>query len=147
MNEKLEINPGESIGPYKLGMSRNEVWSCYRYPITCFYKTDKSKFRTDSIELLGIHVHYDEDEKCNFIELWFPIKYNSPVGLLQGIEVTGMNMSDVATLIDMLGINATKDTYGFESKESGIGFYCHNYDDEQSKLDGVYISNANSKNS
>ncbi len=63
MNEILEIVPGKSIGPYQLGMSRQEVWGQYRYPITCFYKTDESIHRTDDIESLGIHIHYDKRRK------------------------------------------------------------------------------------
>jgi len=79
MKENLEIIPGKSIGSYQLGMSRQDVWAQNRYPVTCFYKTEKSFQRNDDIELLGIHVHYNENEKCNFIEAWTQVQHNKLV--------------------------------------------------------------------
>lgn len=139
MNENLEIIPGKSIGSYQLGMSRQDVWAQNRHPVTCFYKTEKSIQRTDDIELLGIHVHYDENEKCNFIEAWTQVQYNKPVLKIKGISLNGQSMGDIHSLSEVLPFSFEKSDSGFESSEAGIGFYCHNYESEDSLLDGVYI--------
>ncbi|GEM_PF-5244335 len=43
-------------------------------------------------------------------------------------------------------MDITLDQYdsGLESQAHGIGFYCHNYESDESKLDGVYIMNKKS---
>ena len=147
MNEILEIVPGKSIGPYRLGMSRQEVWAQYRYPIICFYKTDESIYRTDDIEILGIHVHYDENEKCDFIEAWAQVQHNKPILKIKNVSLNGQNMGDIQTLCEMLPFNFEKYDSGFESRDTGIGFYCHEYESEESLLDGVYVMNNKENNS
>jgi hypothetical protein len=147
MNENLEIMPGKSIGTYRLGMSRQDVWAQNRCPITCFYKTETSIQRTDDIELLGIHVHYDENEKCNLIEAWTQVQYNKSLLMIEAISLNGQSMGDIQSLCEMLPFNFDKLDSGFESNEAGIGFYCHDYESEDSLLDGVYIMYPSEKNS
>ncbi len=139
MSEILEIVPGKSIGPYRLGMSRQEVWSQNRYPINCFYKSKKSIYRTDNIKLLGIYIFYDENERCNFIEASTRVQHNDPVLTIKDISLKKQNMADIQALCEMLSPTFTKNTYGFESKKIGLGFYCHNYENEESPLDGVSV--------
>ena len=143
MNETLNIQVGHSIGPYLLGMARNEVWSQFRYPITSFYKTNESKYRTDDISLLGIHVHYNENEKSEFIEAWTSVQYNTPKLIIEGVLLNGQSMKDIKALCELLPYTFEPNDCGYHSKE-GIGFYCHNFDSEDSFLDGVYIQRKRS---
>lgn len=143
MNEILNIQVGHSIGPYSLGMARTEVWSQFRYPITSFYKTDESTFRTDDISLLGIHVHYNQSEKVDFIEAWTNVQYNKPKLIIEGMNLIGHTMKDIKALCELLPYNFELNDYGYQSQE-GVGFYCHNFDSEDSILDGVYIEKKTS---
>ncbi len=128
-------------------MTRKEVWVQYRYPITCFYKTEESIHRTDDIELLGIHVHYDENEKCNFIEAWTEVQYNKPILKIDEVSLNGQDMGDIQTFCEMLPFNFEKYDSGFESREKGVGFYCHDYESEDSLIDGIYVMYPNEKSS
>ena len=147
MNEILEIFAGKSVGSYQLGMTRKEIWSKHRCPINCFYKTNESKHRTDAIDLLGVHVHYDDVEKSTFIEAWTKVEYNNPVLKIEDMILNGQTMSDVSSLCELLPYTFQKNDYGFESVDAGIGFYCHNYESESSLLDGVYIMKTNNQES
>ena len=139
MNELLVVKAGISIGPYKIGMNRTEVWSKSRYPITSFYKTDASIQRTDDITLLGIHVHYDEDGRSNFIEAFTSVKYNSTVLEIEELVINGQCMKDIFALTELLPYSFKKNDYGYESKTAGVGFFCHDFEGPNSLVDGIYI--------
>lgn len=138
-NGILEIMPGISIGPYMLGMPKQEVWDKFRYPITCFYKTKESIHRSDHIEDLGIDIHYDDNEKCILIEAWTQIKNKKTIVKIGDVTLNGQTMGDVKILCDKLPYSFQKHDYGFESMDKRIGFHCYEYESEDSLLDGVFI--------
>jgi hypothetical protein len=59
----LEIQPGRSIGPFALGMSRDDVEALNFAPMEPF--TDGSGAELTE---LGIKLHYDESGRCRRIE-------------------------------------------------------------------------------
>jgi competence protein CoiA len=137
-NGIINILSGISIGPYALGMPKTEVWKQFRYPITCFFKSEEATYRSDSITHFGIDIHYDGQEKCNLIEAWTQMGNNTIVRVLD-TTLNGMTMRDVKTLCDRLPYNFEKKFFGFESIDKRIGFYCHEYESEDSLLNGVYV--------
>jgi hypothetical protein len=56
-------------------------------------------------------------------------------------------MGDIQSLCEVLPFRFEKSDSGLESSEAGIGFYCHDYESDDSLLDGVYIMYPNEKNS
>lgn len=63
MGERYEIIPGESIGPFRLGMTREEVEKLNIHPIEMFRDSSGADFPS-----VGVKVHYDESGKCTGIE-------------------------------------------------------------------------------
>lgn len=145
MPYNLPVILGKSIGAFALGMSRNEIWSQTKRPITSFYKTPDSKFRADDISLLGVHVHYEGDkELCSTIEAWTEVQYNKTLITIDGFVVNGTSMKDIKEWAFCMDVVLEQYGSGLESREHGIGFYSHDYGSDDSKVDGVYIMGAKS---
>jgi tetratricopeptide (TPR) repeat protein len=63
MDECYEIVPGESIGPFKLGMTRDEIEGLNIRSMENFEDNTGARF-----PLLGVKVFYDPSGRCNEIE-------------------------------------------------------------------------------
>ena len=55
------------------------------------------------------------------------------------VVLNGQNMGDIKILCEKLPYTFQKSDSGFESIDKRIGFYCHEYESEDSLLDGVYV--------
>ena len=140
MNEKFQIIPGESVGPFKLGMSREEVQSINRSPIKSYYAQSWSKFRTDSFELLGIQCSYDESEKLDEIVAFMKIEYNTVSFFLEGECFNAYSMSDVKKVIPIIcDENVVESDWGFELPQSGIMFGADIAESEDKRLEFISI--------
>lgn len=58
--------------------------------------------------------------------------------MLDGVCLNNLTMRDVTSFCEFLPVEFKKYDSGYEST-SGLGFYCHDYESEDSTLDGVYI--------
>lgn len=140
MAEKLSVIPGTSIGPFRIGMTRGEIWDLTRRPITSFFKTPFSPFRTDDISLLGVHVHYEgTDELCSEIEAWTFVNHNKTELWVDGLPINGMKMGDIKAWLNEKNYRFESEDYGYSLSQLGIGFYCHNFEAEESIVDGLHI--------
>jgi hypothetical protein len=63
MEECYEIVPGESIGPFRLGMTREDVEGLNIHPMELFEDGSGAAFT-----LVGVRVYYDESGRCKKIE-------------------------------------------------------------------------------
>ena len=140
MNEKFQIIPGESVGPFKLGMSREEVQSINRSPIKSYYAQSWSKHRTDSFELLGIQCSYDESEKLDEIVAFMKIEHNTVSFFLEGECFNAYSMSDVKKVIPIISDeNVVESDWGFELPQSGIMFGADISESEDKRLEFISI--------
>ncbi len=135
----VTIVPGESIGPFKLGMSRSEVWAQDRSPIHAFYKTPMSENRTDDVRRFGLHVFYDEADCAEYFEAWTRTEHFHTTLHLGEFTLSGRVMGEVRSILRELGFPFSEDRYGFQCPEFGIGFYCHDFESDESTLDGVTV--------
>ena len=67
-NKKWALVPGESVGPIKLGMSRDAVKTLFNTAPKTFKKTKSSKNTADDFK--NFHVFYDENDKVNGVEIF-----------------------------------------------------------------------------
>jgi len=140
MAEKLVVIPGHSIGSFCIGMNREEIWKNTKKPITSFFKTPFSRYRTDDISHLGIHVHYHGDtEICSEIEAWTKVDHNKIRIELDGFLINGKRMSQIRDWIRENEFEFESDHYRFSIPEAGIGFYCQNFESEDSTVDGIHL--------
>jgi hypothetical protein len=84
-----EIIPGESIGPFKLGMTRDEIERLSIRPM----KTG------GHFPQPGIYVYYDAAGRCNKIEAIFGYKPSPPTFTLLGHIVNGMTDKEMAGIL------------------------------------------------
>ena len=63
MEECYEIKPGESIGPFRLGMTREVIEELNILPMETFADGSGARFRS-----VGVSVFYDESGKCEKVE-------------------------------------------------------------------------------
>jgi len=133
------IIPGESVGPYRLGMTRQDVWAQDRSPIRAFFKTPASKDRTDNILKFGLHVFYGESGCCDYMEAWTKTEHFHTELLLGERLLSGKTMREVREILVYLRTPFLEDEFGFQARAGGIGFYCHSFESDDSLLDGVSV--------
>jgi len=127
MSEVLEVIPGERIGPFRLGMTRAQLWKQHRSAVTCYFKTPTSTERTDNFTFVGVHLYYDRKGKCNFIEAMTRVQYNRVELLLLSVIINGSSVRRVRELCEPLVPSLRNEGWGFRSVTAGLGVYCHNY--------------------
>jgi hypothetical protein len=63
-----EIVPFTSVGPVRFGMSRSGARHLLGEHFSTFRKTPQSQSETDAYDSLGLHLHYDCEERLIFAE-------------------------------------------------------------------------------
>ena len=135
----MNITPGISIGPYVIGMTRAEVRAQSTSQVTPFAKTPTSAQPTDDITDMGVHVHYDADDRCSVIEAWTPVPNRADRLTIGDTELEAKTMRELREILAQLSIRADTHDEGFEDASKGVGIYCHGFPSEDSLLDGVYV--------
>jgi hypothetical protein len=135
----MNVVPGVSIGSFALGMTRAEIHAQSASPIRPFLKTPMATRPTDDIVDLGVHVHYDADERCSLIEAWTPEPRRDAKLTIGDIEIEGKTMLELRGVLGKLSSLVKTHDEGFESASDGLGIYCHEFPSEDSLLDGVYV--------
>jgi hypothetical protein len=135
----MNITPGISIGPYVIGMTRAEIRAQSRSPVTAFAKTPTSVQPTDDITDIGVHVHYDADDRCSVIEAWTRVSSRGSKLTIGSTEIEAKTMAELRGLLAQLSIRADAHEEGFEDASNGVGIYCHGFPSDGSLLDGVYV--------
>ena len=89
MAERYEIVPGESIGPFKLGMLREEIEALDSRPLAPH----------SGMPQPGVVVLYDDDDRCCKIVAIFAYDASPPIFALFGQVVNGMTAGQFAALL------------------------------------------------
>jgi hypothetical protein len=113
MTEYFEIIPGESIGPFKLGMTREQIEEldirprldlnkeCTLYPLVDIdVKEIVKKIKTwGGFPYPGVHVSYDTSGTCHELEAIFLYDLSPPVFTLCGHVTNGMLGREVISIL------------------------------------------------
>lgn len=99
MTDTLDIIPFVGTGPLRFGMTRLQVRSLLREEASVFRKGPSATTDTDAFDHLGLHLHYDAQDRLECIEGFgsCPITYKnfSPMNVslqevLVGLESFGL---------------------------------------------------------
>ena len=116
MKDRYEIIPGESIGPFKLGMSRAEIENLNIRPMEEFKDRSGVEFPT-----LGVKVHYDESGQCKQIEACvFSVSADMAGFTLAGRLVNDISEHDAKELFRSISSNIRFFYGGFELPSAGL---------------------------
>jgi hypothetical protein len=122
MTEYFEIIPGESIGPFKLGMTREEIEEldihpridlnkeCTYYPLADI-DVEEIKSRTTYFPSPGVEVYYDTSGTCHLLKALFQYWPYPPVFTLCGHVTNGMSGSKVKSILRSIASDV-KHSYG-----------------------------------
>jgi hypothetical protein len=121
MTEYFEIIPGESIGPFKLGMTREQIEELDIRPRMDLNKkgTHYPLVDIDVEEIQsgtyfpspGVTVYYDTSGTCHHLEALFQYEPSPPVFTLCGHVANGMTGSEVVSILRTIASDV-KHSYG-----------------------------------
>ena len=102
MKRHYEIVPGKSVGPFKLGMTRQEIAALrdaerakgVRFPLA-----DVGDQPVKGGPSPGVYFHYDASGKCCKIDALFGYKISPPVFTLLGHITNGMTGDEAASIL------------------------------------------------
>lgn len=115
-----EIVPGEAIGPFRLGMTRQEIGTVReqeRARGIGFPLADPKGLPQQDFPQPGIYFYYDDADRCCKIEALFGYWASPPVFTLLGRVVNGMTARKVAELMRSIATDV-KSTYAAKSSAS-----------------------------
>ncbi|WP_160143887.1 hypothetical protein [Chryseolinea soli] len=132
---KFEIIPYKAFGKILLGMSKEEVRSLIRSPVTEFYRNEFSITPTDSFEELGLFVSYDEQLKCEAFEIRTP---SEPI--FQGVNLLAGTYESLRNWISEMDKEIVEDNTGLTSFKFGFGLYAPDKnEDPLQNCEGVIV--------
>lgn len=132
---KLSIKPKLGIGKLRFGMTIDEIRKTMNEPFQSFMKTPMSTMPTDAFDESGIHVYYDNNGRCEAIELGSPA-----IPVLDGDPLIGEPFIKVLQKIKTLDKNVEEEDVGFTSYELCLGAYApEKEEDETAPIEGVII--------
>jgi hypothetical protein len=126
VNERYEIIPGESIGPFKLGMTREQIEGLNIRPMTNFEDGSGTVFAS-----VGMIVHYDPSGTCGGIAAFFApfpfahehaerFRENAPTYVLAGRDVNHTSEHDVKELFGSISPDIEISYGGFALPSAGL---------------------------
>jgi hypothetical protein len=133
---KLDIIPFQSVGAMEFGASPESIRAVLNSSPKSFVKgslSDKPT-ATDAFDEVGIHVYYDESNKCEAIEFFSPALLT-----FQEKELVGQPYKAVSEWLASIDANIVRDDSGLEARSLGIGLYAPDYD-ENERPDGLVES-------
>ena len=117
------------------GMLKEEIRDTIGSDFKEFKKANFALSHTDAFTGLGLHVHYDNEGKCEAIEFAYPsdVRFN-------GIKLLGNSFELVLNEIRKTDSNIEIDESGFISYKHGIGIYVPTLKDiRHQEIQGVII--------
>lgn len=130
MTEYIEIIPGESIGFFKLGMTREQIEEldirprldlnkeCTVYPLV---DIDVKIIKTwGGFPYPGVHVSYDTSGTCHELKAIFLYDPSPPVFTLCGHVTNGMSGSKVKSILRSIASDVRLYYASYESLSAGI---------------------------
>ena len=141
MTEYFEIIPGESIGPFKLGMTREQIEELDIHPridlnkeITYYPLADidveEFNSRTTYFPSPGVEVTYDMSGTCHHLKAIFLYDPSPPVFTLCGHVTNGMSGCEVSSILRSIASDVRHGYAWFDSLSAGIRATKWERDDE-----------------
>jgi hypothetical protein len=124
MTTEYEIVPGESIGPFRLGMTRREIGQArdrarrhgVRFPIEEIPRQGVS----GGFPTPGVTVTYDAEDRCCKLQALFGYKPKPPVFTLFGHVVNGMTDKTLASILRSAGFDVKFSYASVVSRSAGL---------------------------
>lgn len=124
--KELKITPNQGVGPMKFFMDRKEIRVVLGGKIIEFKKTSMSTVSTDSFEDYGVIVYYDNEGKCEAIEMNSP---SNPTYLEK--NMIGISFAEIKKIIEIQDEEIEVDETGLLSFKLGIGLYAPNLEEPE----------------
>ena len=124
MTTECEITPGESIGPFRLGMTRREIGEArarahrdgVRFPME---DVPQQALSTGSLNP-GVTITYDAEDKYCKLQAVFGYKPKPPVFTLFGHVVNGMTDKTLASILRSAGFDIEFSYGSVASRSAGL---------------------------
>ena len=107
------VEPLKGVGPIRFGMPKDEVSRVFTYVYTSFFKGTDSKVRADHCEVVGLIMHYNDESRVNYIEVFKPQWSEVTLELLSK-DITGISVRDLVTFLTQKGFRAERTDYGYD---------------------------------
>ncbi len=131
MTEYIKIIPGESIGPFKLGMTREQMEKLDIRPRIdvdenrAYYPMEDIDVEgiqpvTSGFPRPGVHVEYDTSGTCHQLEAIFRYDPSPPVFTLRGHVTNGMSGPKVASILKSIASDVRHWYASYGSLSAGI---------------------------
>ena len=131
---RFDINPYVGIGPITFALLRAEVRERLAAPVELFMKGPTSISPTDAFDSLGIHVHYDFQDRCEAVELW----RSDPT--FRGRQLLKLPFTVIKSWLREIDHDLRADSSGLTSLTFGFGLYAPlAVDDDQSLVESVIV--------
>jgi hypothetical protein len=112
------ITSFEGVGPFKLGMTAEEIRRAVNSPVSSFKKSPQSEMLTDAFDLLGIHVFYKKPGICEAVELFSP-----SIPTFRDYRLIGQPFSRIASFFKQQDEQVELESAGLTSHKFGIAIY------------------------
>jgi hypothetical protein len=133
---ELEIAPHVGVGPITFGMTRAEVRRQVAAPATTFVKGPDNAVPTDAFDSLGIHVHYDSEDRCEAVEFGG----SSAIPTFRDEPLLGQPVGRMERWLRAIDPEVRSDRSGLTSLTFGFGFYAPRaFDEPGSPVEGVIV--------
>lgn len=113
MARHYEIIPGKSIGPFELGMTREQIEALNIHPRKDFddgsgthypmVDISEDALRAARHPRPGVNVYYDSSNTCHKLQALFGYKPTPPIFTLYGHIVNGITDQEVASILHSVG--------------------------------------------
>jgi hypothetical protein len=111
----MEIIPFSAVGLLVFGDCRDTA----RDKLSAPYRViEKGGVLVDDFDGLGLHLHYDDNNRLEFVEAWGPAELT-----FCGTRFLGRDVSSVCEDMQSLGLEIVDDGNGIEFPGAGIALY------------------------
>ena len=128
------IEPLKGVGPVRFGMHKDEFSHVFTYVYSSFFKTRKSKVRSDHCTVVGLIVHYDDDSRVKYIEITKPVHGKVTLELF-GKQIAGISRRSLMEFLQSHSYSVERDHYGFSCPALGLNSYNTDPTDEDAPIE------------
>jgi len=119
------IQPYTGLGSLHFGMLRPVVRQGFMDAHDTFTRAEQAfdacDEEVDAYDALGLHLHYDENNALEYIELFPPA---SPT--LEGLRLLDLSLVEIERAMTARGHSVSRDKTGLDIRSLGIGVYSEN---------------------
>ena len=122
----LEYINKVSVGNIHFNESREQINSLFDVKPRIFVRTPNDTNSSDYYVELGIFVYYDENNKCDAVEMIAPAKVS-----YKNYSLFNKSYKEILSTISTFSSDIEEDNEGFISKSEGIGVYAPSKNEEE----------------